>query len=223
MPGQGRNGCRSVTLAVTLRGVRTAPRSAGRTVAKIRSFWAVAAATNAVAAIALATVLAPGVSLAYGPDNAAYIATHLGVWRVGWALWIAAALSLLAFFGWWAARVGWPVLARVALAIGALGVVADVAAEARLIAWSADLDVGGALRQSGVIANACYSIAGALLMLVTPGWPRSIAWWGWAVWILGAGLSVAAAVSSDIGSQVLTGAIFVLFVPWLIIAGRRLS
>ena len=193
---------------------------ARRTVAAVP---AVAAALNGVAAVALATVLAPGVSLTYGPDNAAYIATHLWSWRAGWALWVAAAVSLLVFFGWWAARAGRPVVARVAVVIGAVGVAADVTAEARLFVWSADLDVSGALWQSGVIANACYSVAGALLMLATPAWPRLLAWWGWTVWILGAGLAVAAAVSSDLGSEVLTAAIFVLFVPWLLAAGRRLS
>ncbi len=207
-------------VTLTLRGVGIPDGGARRTVAVVP---AVAAALNGVAAVALATVLAPGVSLSYGPDNAAYIATHLGPWRAGWALWIAAAISLLAFFGWWAARAGWPLLARVAFAIAAFGVAADVTAEARLIAWSADLDVSGALRQSGVVANACYSVAGALLMRATPALPRLVAWWGWAVWILGAGLSVAAALSSDRGSEVLSAAIFVLFVPWLLAAGRRLS
>ena len=209
--------------AVTLHGVSRLHGSARRTAAAIPPIWAVAAALNGAAAIALATVLAPGVALTDRPDNAAYIAAHLELWRAGWSLWIAAALSLLAFFAWWATRCGWPTLARIAVAIGALGVIADVTAEARLIAWSADLDVSGALRQSGVIANACYSAAGALLMLTTRGWPRLLVWWGWMVWIFGLALSLAAAVSSDIGSQVLTAAIFGLFVPWLIVAGRRLS
>lgn len=194
--------------------------SARRTLAAVPI---VAAAANGVAAIALATVLSPGVSLSYGPANTAYIAANLGVWRAGWALWIVAALSLLAFFGWWAARVGWSATARIAVIVGALGVVADVTAEARLIAWSADLDVRAALRQSGVVANACYSIAGVLLMLATPRWPRLLAASGWAVWVLGFGLSISAAISSDIGAQVLTAAIFILFVPWLVVAGRWLS
>lgn len=209
--------------AVTLRDVATPGRSARRTVRATPPIWAVAAAVNGAAAIALATVLGPGVSLRYAAANAAYVAAHLDVWRIGWALWIGAAISLLAFFGWWSARIGWPPIARIAVAIGALGLIADVTAELRLIAWSADLDVSAALRQSGVVANACYSIAGALLMLATPAWPRLLTWWGWAVWILGAGLSVTAAISSDAGSAVLTAAIFALFVPWLIAAGRRLA
>jgi len=128
--------------------------SAPGTVPAVPPIWAVTAAVNAAAAIALATVLAPGVSLTYGPDNAAYVGAHLLLWRAGWALWITAAVSLLAFFVWWAARAGWTGVARVAVAIATVGVVADVTAEARLFAWSADVDVGAALRQSGVVANA---------------------------------------------------------------------
>jgi hypothetical protein len=183
----------------------------------------VAAAINGVAALTLATVLAPGVSLRYGPENAAYVAAHLLAWRAGWALWIAAAVSLLLFFAWWAARVGWTTATRIALAIGALGVVADVTAEARLIGWSEGLDVSAALRQSGVVANACYSIAGAILMRATPRLPRGLSWSGWSVWLLGAGLSIAAAASNDTASAVLTAAIFAVFVPWLVLAGRRLG
>lgn len=183
----------------------------------------VTAAANGIAAVALATALAPGTSLASGPGNAAYIAAHLSLWRAGWALWMLAALSLLAFFAWWSRRVGGPAIARIAIAIGALGVIADVTAEARLIAWSPELDVSGALRQSGVVANACYSIAGALLMRATPGLPHQLAWWGWTVWLLGFGLTAAAAISSDTASAILTAAIFILFVPWLVVAGRWLS
>jgi hypothetical protein len=212
-----------VTPAVTLRDVGRPDGSAPGTVPAVPPIWAVTAAVNAAAAIALATVLAPGVSLTYGPDNAAYVGAHLLLWRAGWALWITAAVSLLAFFVWWAARAGWTGVARVAVAIATVGVVADVTAEARLFAWSADVDVGAALRQSGVVANACYSVAGALLMLATPRLPRRLALWGWLVWALGAGLSIAAAASSDIGSEVLTAALFVLFIPWLVVLGRRLS
>jgi hypothetical protein len=209
-----------VTPAVTLHLVGRPVLSASRTFPAIP---AIAAAINAIAAIALAMLIAPGVSLTYGPDNAAYVATHLAVWRSGWALWIAAAVSLLAFFVWWADRAGWPITARAAVAIAALGVVADVSAEARLIAWTPDLDVGAALRQSGVVANACYSIAGAMLMLVSPELPRGLALWGWAVWALGIALSIAAVISNDLASQALTAAIFALFVPWLLVAGRRLA
>src|SRR5256885_14334137 len=67
----------------------------------------VCAAVNGAAALALATVLAPGALLAPSAAGAAYVAEHLAAWRAGWGLWIAPALSLLAFFGWGAGRIGW--------------------------------------------------------------------------------------------------------------------
>lgn len=183
------------------------------------------AVLNALAALVLATVLAPGVSLAPTAAHAGYVADHLIAWRLGWALWIAAALSLLAFFRWWAARIGWSPVARAAIVLAAVGVLADIGAEARLIAWSPGqaFDIDGALRLSGVVANGWYSVAGLLLTSRTRGLPPPLAAWSWTVWLLGIGLAAAAAVSSDDASRFLTAALFVLFVPWLVVFGRRLA
>ena len=180
---------------------------------------------NGAAALALATVLAPGVSLAPTSSGNAYISDHLLAWQVGWALWIAAALSLLAFFWWWASRLGWPAVARVAVAVAALGVVADLAAETTLIAWSPGhpFNVGGPLRLSGVVANGLYSLAGAILTLRTPAGARWLAVWSWAIWALGSALAIAALTGSDEASRLLTAALFALFVPWLVVFGRRLA
>lgn len=212
MTGQVHDGCRSVLAAVTLR------------VMKPRVAWA-CAVVNGAAALALATVLAPAVSLAPTAAGTAYLADHLLAWRVGWALWIAAALSVLAFFWWWGSRLGWPTPARIAVALAALGVVADLAAETTLIGWSPahQFNVGGPLRLSGVVANGLYSAAGAILTLRTPDLPRWLAQWSWAVWALGFGLAVAAISGSDEASRLLTAALFALFVPWLVVFGRRLS
>jgi hypothetical protein len=183
------------------------------------------AIVNGLAALALATVLAPGVSLAPTPAGTAYVADHLGPWRIGWALWIAAAVSLLAFFWWWGSRLGWPAIARVAVALAAAGLVADVSAESRLIDWSPGqpFDVAGPLRLSGIVANGLYSIAGAILTARTRGLPRWLAQWSWAVWGLGLGLALAAAAGSDEASRLFTAALFALFVPWLVVFGRRLA
>jgi hypothetical protein len=183
------------------------------------------ALVNGLAVVALATVLSPGVSLGPGPTGAAYVADHLGPWRLGWALWIAAALSLLAFFWWWGARLGWPAIARVAVALAAVGVVADVSAESRLIVWSPGqpFDVAGPLRQSGIVANGLYSVVGAILTARTRDLPRWLAVWSWAAWALGVGLAIAAAAGSDEASRLLTAALFALFLPWLVVFGRRLA
>lgn len=185
----------------------------------------ICAAANAAAAIALATILAPGVSLAPTQAQAAYVADHLVAWRLGWGLWIAAALSLLAFFRWWAVRIGWSPVTRAALVLATVGVLADVAAESQLIAWSPGrpFDLDGPLRLSGFIANGWYSVAGLFLTSRTRGLPRWLAAWSWTVWLLGIALAVAAAASSDDASRVLTAALFVLFLPWLVVIGRRLA
>ena len=212
MTGQVHDGCRSVLAAVTLR------------VMKSGVAWT-CAVVNGAAALALATVLAPGVSLAPTPVGAAHVAGHLLAWRIGWTLWMAAALSLLAFFWWWGSRLGWPAMARLAVAVAAIGVVADLTAESLLIAWTGDrtFDIGGPLRLSGIVANGLYSVAGAMLTARTGGLPRWLAQWSWTVWLLGFGLALAAAAGSDEGSRVLTAALFALFIPWLVVFGRRLG
>jgi hypothetical protein len=183
------------------------------------------AVLNGLAALALATVLAPGVSLAPTPAHAAYVAEHLVPWRLGWCLWIAAAVSLLAFFRWWATRIGWTAVARAAIVVAVAGVLADIGAEARLIAWSPGqpFDLAGALQMSGVVANGSYSISGMLLTSRTRGLPPWLAAWSWAVWLVGIGLAAAAALSIDGASRALTAALFVLFLPWLVVFGRRLA
>jgi hypothetical protein len=200
----------------------------------------VCAAINGLAALVLATVLAPGVSLAPAPAaqgtaplaplpaQARYVSDHLVLWRLGWTVWIVAALALLLFFCWWASRIGWSPATRAAVVLAAAGVVADVAAESRLIAWSPGqrFDLAGALQLSGVVANGAYSVAGLLLTsrtLLSRGLPRWLGAWSWTVWLLGVGLAVAAALSSDDASRLLTAALFVLFVPWLVVFGRWIA
>ena len=185
----------------------------------------VCAAVNALAAIALATVLAPGVSLAPTASQPSYVADHLAAWRLGWGLWIAAALSLLAFFRWWASRIGWSPIARAAILVAVAGVLADVIAEGRLIAWSPGqpFDVDGALRLSGIGANGSYSLAGAMLTSRTRGLPAWLAQWSWTVWVLGIALAVAVAAGSDTWARLLTAGLFALLLPWLAVFGRRLA
>ena len=185
----------------------------------------VCAAVNALAAVALATVLAPGVSLAPTASQASYVADDLAAWRLGWGLWIAAALSLLAFFFWWTSRIGWSPIARAAILIAVAGVLADVVAEGRLIAWSPGrpFDIDGALRLSGIGANGSYSLAGAMLTSRTRGVTPWLAQWSWTVWALGIGLAVAVAAGSDTWARLLTAGLFALLVPWLVVFGRRLA
>ena len=67
---------------------------------------------------ALALLLSGGTEVeASVSRRAQYIAQHTGAWRAGWAIWMLAAPSLVAFYVWWAARLprdGWRVAGVVA-------------------------------------------------------------------------------------------------------------
>jgi hypothetical protein len=184
------------------------------------------AAVNAAAAVALATVLAPGAANAPAEANAAYVRAHIEVWRAGWLLWIAAAISLLAFFAWWSARLPRSLATWVALAIACFGLGCDLVAESLLLSWSPEryIDVApAAFRLTGIGANGLYSVAGLILTARTPGVPRDLLRWSAAVWLLGLGLAAAVAASSDVAARLLTATLFALLVPWLVVFGRRLA
>jgi hypothetical protein len=183
-------------------------------------------AINALAAAILATVLAPGATFVASAASTAHIAANATAWRLGWLVWIAAAISLLAFFCWWAARLPRSAIVLAALALATVGVALDVTAESLLIGWAPDGYPGivaPALRLSGVGANGLYSVAGALLAWRTRGLPRWLTAWTWAVWIAGGALADAAIVRSETASQVATAVLFALFLPWLAVFGRRLA
>src|SRR5688500_17763779 len=91
----------------------------------------VCAALNFAATLVMAFVLAPATPIVTdATERLLYVQTHLLAWRIGWAIWIAAALSLLWFYAWWRGRIGASYLS-VALAAG--GFIADVTSEITLI------------------------------------------------------------------------------------------
>lgn len=56
--------------------------------------------------------------------------------RLGWALWMIAAISLLGFYSWWGRRVP-ASIAMIALAIASAGLLCDLAGESILMFWKA--------------------------------------------------------------------------------------
>jgi hypothetical protein len=182
---------------------------------------------NLVAAGALALLLRPGTEVV--PDVAArvaYISSHEVLWRAGWACWIAAALSLLALYAWWATRLPdwrWGVAA---LVIASTGLVFDLTAESLLIGWlpkdyaavapAASLLTGGP-------GNGLYTVAGALLTLATPGLKGWFAAWTWTIWGAGFGLSAFTFTGNFVGVAVCSAVLFALFCPWCVVFGRRLA
>jgi hypothetical protein len=182
---------------------------------------------NLIAAGALLLVLRPGTEVV--PDIAsriAYITDHELLWRAGWICWIAAALSLLAFYAWWGARLpawGWGVAA---LAIAATGLVFDLTAESFLIAWlPADFTrvAPEASMLTGGPGNGLYTVAGVVLTLGTRSLKGWFSVWTWSVWAAGFGLSAFTFASNFLGVAVCSGVLFILFCPWSVVMGRRLA
>lgn len=182
---------------------------------------------NLTAAGALLLVLRPGTEVV--PDVAtriAYITDHQLVWRAGWVCWIAAALSLLAFYAWWGARLpawGWGVAA---LAIASTGLVFDLTAESLLIAWlpkdySRVAPVTSLL--TGGPGNGLYTVAGAVLTLGSRGLKGWFLAWTWTIWAAGFGLSAFTFAGNFLGVAICSGVLFALFCPWAVFTGRKLG
>lgn len=180
---------------------------------------------NALGAAALAFVLRGGSELE--PDVAArarYILEHIGAWRTGWAVWMGAGVSLVAFYAWWGARLPQPVWGLAATALAAVGMTCDWFAESLFIGWlPRDIETIGPLGMclSGGVANGLYTIGGVILTLGTRSIRGGFGVWTWVMWASGVAVSVAAFTCSVPFLAAATGVLFVLFCPWCIALGRK--
>ena len=96
----------------------------------------VCAAIHALSAGVLLFALRPGTQIEPDPtQRAEFIVRNLVLWRIGWAVWMAAALSTLGLYAWWAARIRAQRWAMVGVLAGAAGVVCDLSGESILVAW----------------------------------------------------------------------------------------
>lgn len=194
---------------------------------------------NLLAAGALLVVLRPGTEVVPNvASRIAYITEHELLWRAGWVCWIAAALSLLAFYTWWGARLprwGWGVAA---LAIASTGLVFDLTAESLLIAWlPKDYEAVAPVTSllTGGPGNGLYTVAGAVLTIGTRGMravpayedkPLLHGWflvWTWTIWAAGFGLSAFTFAGNFLGVAICSGVLFTLFCPWAVVMGRKLA
>ncbi|MDQ2944088.1 MAG: hypothetical protein M3R21_10535, partial [Candidatus Dormibacteraeota bacterium] len=189
---------------------------------------------NLIAAGALLLVLRRGTEVVPGAaSRIGYITNNELLWRAGWVCWIAAALSLLAFYAWWSARLpewvdyeGAPRWGVVALAIASIGLVFDLTAESLLIAWlPKDYATVAPMTSTltGGFGNGLYTIAGAVLTLASPGLKGWFLAWTWAIWVAGFGLSVFTFGGNFLGVAVCSGILFTLFCPWAVVMGRKLA
>jgi hypothetical protein len=187
---------------------------------------AACAVTNLVAIVAMATVLRFGTEIVpLSADRIAYIAAHPVLWRAGWSTWIAAAVSLVAFYAWWGGFLERPAWGAAAVAIAAAGLSFDLAGESLLIGWlPRDYDrlARSATLLSGAAANGLYTLAGIVLTVATRSLRGVLRALTWAIWLAGAALTVLALAGSPLGIAISTTIVFVMFCPWVLLVGRTL-
>jgi hypothetical protein len=134
-----------------------------------------------------------------------------------------AAISLIAFYCWWAAKSTRPRLALAALGFGFAGIVVDFFADTLFIGW---IPEGYATYapfttiMSEVVANGLYSIAGIVLMLASPPMRPWFRAWGWIVWMAGIALAIAGAMRWNDAIVAASALLLTTFIPWVWLASR---
>jgi hypothetical protein len=184
------------------------------------------AGTNAAAFVVMATILRHGTGIVADPAaRVAYISAHLALWRAGWMLWIAAAISVVAFYAWWGSYLrDWRV-GGAAVSIASIGLACDLAGESLLIGWlprDYDRVAPAAWLLTGAAANGLYTVAGVVLTLATETLQGLLKTTTWAVWIAGAAVTVSTLAHTPMAIAVSTTVLFLLFCPWVVVLGRAL-
>ena len=209
-----------------------------RTAERIRRWTpSICAALHLVAVVVLLIGLRGGTEVEPSPRaRAEFIVRNIGMWRFGWAIWMAAAVSLVSLYAWWASRVRsrhWAILGVMA---AAAGLVCDLSGEALLIAWlparASEMLAGGGddfaiIQQRATAltagwANGLYTLGGIILTLVSTrlrGWFLGMTW---CIWLAGIGMSLSTAAGSVSGIMVSTAVLFPLFIVWSFMLGREL-
>jgi hypothetical protein len=187
----------------------------------------ICAVLNAAAGVAMLSVLRGGTEAAPNiAQRAIFIAEHALLWRGGWAIWMMAAISLVAFFAWWGGWIPSRSVAFVALTIALAGLACDLFAESLLIGWLPDrIDTVAPLASllTGGAANGLYSVAGALFTVGTSGLRGALRAFAWAVWASGFALTVSTISGSVSGMVISTAALMTLLCPWVAAFGWKLA
>jgi hypothetical protein len=178
----------------------------------------VCAALNFAATLVMAFVLAPATPIVTAAaERLVYVDTHQLAWRLGWAVWIAAALSLLWFYAWWRGRIG---ASFVPVALAASGLVADVTSETMLILYDTTT-APFAFVLTGVVANGLYTACGIWLTLAMR-LNRVERIWAALMWGAGITLSLATLAGLYLLAAVATALLFALFCPWCVYLAVKL-
>jgi hypothetical protein len=187
----------------------------------------ICAILNAAAAVAMLSILRSGTEATPNiAQRATFIGQHALLWRAGWAVWMMAGLSLVAFFAWWGGWILSHALAFAAFAVALAGLACDLFAESLLIGWLPDrIDTVAPLASllTGGAANGLYSIAGALLTVGTPELRGTLRAFAWAVWASGFALTISTISGSVSGMVISTTCLMILLCPWVAGFGWKLA
>jgi hypothetical protein len=194
---------------------------------------------HALALALMALVLAPGTEAQADPAaRAAYVLAHATAWRLSWLVWMASALTLLAFHFWWARRVARLRFALLAVAVAAVGASFDLRGEslyafalprlAGLASYRPDALAdfvaaqGTATRLTAIWANAFYTAGGVLLTARSRlrGLAAALAWTAWAA---GVALSVAGVYDTGRGMAIASAVLFPAFIALSALLPRALA
>ena len=166
----------------------------------------------------MAFVLAPATPIVTDAAvRSVYVQANLVAWRLGWTVWIVAALSLLWFYAWWRGRIR---ASYVPVALAASGLVADLTSEIMLILYDVTT-APFAFLLTGVVANGLYTACGIWLTFVTRlAVPARI--WTALMWSAGIALSLATLTGLYLLAAIATAVLFALFCPWCVYLAVKL-
>jgi hypothetical protein len=186
----------------------------------------VCAAANCAAIVAMATMLRPGTALVHAAaDRVAYIAAHPALWRAGWAVWMGAAVSLVALYAWWGSFLRRSQWAAAAVGVAAAGLVCDLFAESLFAGWlprDYDRIAPFATMCTGAAANGLYTLAGIALTRATKSLRGPLLALTWAVWLAGAALTACTLAGVPAGIALSAAVLFALLCPWAVWLGVTL-
>jgi len=192
----------------------------------------VCVATHVTAVGMLAAFLRQGTTAE--PDvniRAGYVASHVGSWSAGWAVWMLAAVTIVGFYSWWGSRLTAWKIAVVAVVLCAFGMACDFSGEGSAILRMSEAALSNLDRFTDIerqftilspgIANGLYTLAGILLTTATPnlpGWVRAAMW---LTWIAGIAMTVSAFADTTIGIVASTVILFPPLMVWIAWMGAR--
>lgn len=215
------------------RGLDPALGGARRPFRRLAAAPYVCAGLHAAALLVMALVLRGGTEAE--PQLAArmaYVHAHATAWRAGFAVWMLAGMSVVAFYAWWAGWLRSRKAAATALVFAIAGLACDLSGEtlysALLPQLSADPVRFDQIQRLGtvltaVFANGFYTAAGIVLTLGTPELPPRVRMLAWVVWIAGIVLSVAGAMGWAMGLVIASGVLFPALVLLALMLPRALG